>query len=125
MRAATCSAGVSRSCGIPDPIQRGERRAPVLAGDLDDRLLDPAQRPQPRRVALRPGVVEHRERLVQAVQGQGRPGQGDQQPGAGRHPLLVIQSLRQHEGTPEGAFGVTEPADLVEVPRRASSSATW
>jgi hypothetical protein len=49
------------------------------------------------------------------VQGQGRPGQGDQQAGAGRDALLGSQPIRQRKGTPEGAFGVTEPADLVEA----------
>ncbi|TPG17316.1 hypothetical protein EAH86_11265 [Pedococcus bigeumensis] len=50
------------------------------------------------------------------MQGQRRPGQGDQQARTGRDPLLLVQTLRQREGTAQRAFGIAEPADLVEAP---------
>jgi hypothetical protein len=50
------------------------------------------------------------------VQGQGRPGQGDEQTRPRGDALLVLQTLGQRQGAPQTAFGVAEPADLVEVP---------
>ena len=101
---------------VADLVQGRQGRAPVLAGHVDDGLLDPAQGAQPGGVALGADVVEHRERLVASVQGEGRPGQGDEQPGARRRP--APRSSRRSDsaqGAAQRALGVTEPADLVEV----------
>src|SRR6476620_6922319 len=110
-------AGDEQAVGVAEPVKGTKGRPPVLAGDLDDSLLDPAQRAQPGGVPPLAGLGEHRQGLVQSVERQGRPREGDEQTRTGRHSLLRVQVLRQHQCTPKLALGVTEPADLVEVPR--------
>jgi hypothetical protein len=102
---------------LTDLVQRVDGGLPLGAADVDDRLLDEAQRTQswcPCRVADLP---QHGEGLVASVEIGRRPGQGDEDPGTrcGRVVRTRGVGARPAERTAKRDLCVPVTADGVEV----------
>ena len=82
---------------------------------MDDGLLDMRQAEQPGRARAGPDLVEELERLLPPTQVDGRPGEGDQDPRAGRDGVLGGGALGACQGAAQGGLRVPVLADGVEV----------
>jgi len=82
---------------------------------VDDGLLDMRQAEQTGRGRAGPDLLEELERLLPAPQVDGRPGEGDQDPGSRRDGVLGGAVPRPFKSAPQSGLRVPVVSDGVEV----------